>query len=173
MLRCLVIFPCVMAMSWICWLEMEGMQLKKDSFIRKSTCYITPYSTLILSYRLVTHTRAAFEETGIWPHNPSTVFIQQSRNITWFESTLATPTPLSSATWRKPWAANKSAHSAVHLVTHQSPSSVMLKAFIAPLRSSAQAALADKWYGDEMLSTLCSGVKYTTTVTATDCRNHA
>jgi len=74
---------------------MEWMQLRKDSFISKPTCYITLCSTQTLSYRLVTHSRAAaytknnilsaFEATGIWPRNPCKVFILQSRHITQFE----------------------------------------------------------------------------------------
>jgi len=61
-------------MNWIYGFEKEGMQLRKDSFISKPTCYITLYSTLTPSYRLVTHARAAaytknnimsaFEATG-------------------------------------------------------------------------------------------------------------
>jgi hypothetical protein len=72
-------------MSWIYWLEKEGMELRKDGFISKPTCYITLYSTVTLSYRLVIHTRAAvytknnilsaFEATGIWPLNTYKVFI--------------------------------------------------------------------------------------------------
>jgi len=62
-------------MSWIYGLEKEEMQLRKDSFISKSICYITLYCTLILSYRLDICARAAaatknnilsaFEATGI------------------------------------------------------------------------------------------------------------
>jgi len=86
MLGCLVLFCAATAMNWIDWLEKEGMQLRKDSFISKSTCYITLYSTLTLSYSLVTRARAAaytknnilsaFEATGIWPLNPRKVFLR-------------------------------------------------------------------------------------------------
>jgi hypothetical protein len=99
MLGCLVLFPAAIAMSRIYMLEKERMQLRKDSFISKSTCHITLYSTLNHSYRLVTRARAAaytknnilsaFEATGIWPLNPRKVFLRQSRNITRFESSPA------------------------------------------------------------------------------------
>jgi len=79
-------------MSWIYGFEMEGMQLGKDSFMSKPTCYITLYFTLILSYRLVTHATAAvytenniwsaFKATGMWSLNPCNVFIWQLQNIT-------------------------------------------------------------------------------------------
>ena len=127
------------------------MQSRKDSFISKSTCYITLYSILIVSYRLVTCARAAaytknnilsaFEATGIWPLNPCKVIMRQSRNITPFESPPATPTPLRSATPRQPRAVSQLSHSALHLVTHQSPSSLKLKALIAQLARSAQGVL--------------------------------
>jgi len=141
------------------------MQLRKDSFICKSTCYITLYPTLMLSYRLVTRARAAayfkntilsaFEATGIWPLNPRTVIIRQSPNITRYESPPATPTALLSATPRPPRAVSQLAHSALHLVTCQSPSSLKLKALIAQLGRSAQGALGDKEkLGDEILRTL-------------------
>jgi len=96
MLGRLVLFRAATAMNWIYGLEKEGMQLEKDSFISKPTCYITLYSTQTLSYRLVTHARAAaytknnifsaFEVSGIWPLNPHKVFLRNSRNITRFES---------------------------------------------------------------------------------------
>jgi len=134
MLGCLILFPATIAMSWIYRLEKEGMQLNKVSFISKPTCYITLYSTLMLSYRLFTCARAAaytknnilsaFEATGIWPLNPHKVFIRQSRNITRFESPPATPTPLLSGTPRQPRAVIRLARSALHLVTHQSPFSL-------------------------------------------------
>ena len=83
-------------MNWIYGLEKEGMQLWKDRFISKPTCYITLYSTLTPSDRLVTRARAAaytknnilsaFEATGIWPLNPRKVFLRQSRNSIQFES---------------------------------------------------------------------------------------
>jgi hypothetical protein len=168
-------------MNWIYGLEKEGMQLRKDSFISKSTCYITLYSTLTLSYSLVTRARAAaytknnilsaFEATGIWPLNPRKVFLRQSRNITRFESPPATPTPLLSATPRQPRAVSRLARSALHLVTRQSPSSLKLKALVAQLGRSAQGALADKELGDEMLRTLRSGAKDTTVVAAKDRRH--
>jgi hypothetical protein len=157
------------------------MQLRKDSFISKSTCHITLYSTLIHSYRLVTRARAAaytknnilsaFEATGIWPLNLRKVFLRQSRNITRFESSPATPTPFLSATPRQPRAVSRLARSALHLVTHPSPSSLKLKALIAQLGGSAQDALADEELGDEMLRTLCSGAKDTTAVAAKDRRH--
>ena len=86
MLSCLVLCPTAIAMSWIYGLKKEEMQLRKGCFISKPTCYITLYSTLILSYRLVTHARAAaytmsnilsaFEATGIWTLNPRKVFMR-------------------------------------------------------------------------------------------------
>ena len=163
-------------MSWIYGLEKVGMQLRKDSFISKSTCHITLYSTLIHSYRLVTHARAAaytknnilsaFKATGIWPLNPRKVLLRQSPNITRFESPPATPTPFLSATPRQPRAVSRLARSALHLVTHHSPSSLKLKALIAQLGRSAQGALADKEFGDEMLITLPSRAKKTNVVAA-------
>jgi hypothetical protein len=178
----LVLFPAAIGMSWIYRLEKKRMQLRKDSFISKSTCYITLYSTLILSYRLVTHARAAaytknyilsaFEATGICPLNPRRVFIWQSRNITQFESPPATPTPLLSAIPSQPRAVSRLTRSALHLVTHHSASSLKLKALIAQLGRSAQGALADKELGDEMLRTLHSGAKDTTAVGAKDGRHH-
>jgi hypothetical protein len=181
MLGYLVLFSAAIAMSWIYGLEKEGMQLRKDSFISKSTCHITLYSTLIHSYRLVTHIRAAaytknnilsaFEATGIWPRNPHRVFLRQSRNITRFESPPATPTPFLSATRRQPRAVSRLARSALHLVTHQSPSSLKLKAPIVQLGRSAQGALADKELEDEMLRTLRSGAKDPTAVAAKDRRH--
>jgi len=133
-------------------LETEGMQLRKDSFISKSTCYITLYSTLTLSYSLVSRARAAtytknnilsaFEPTGVWPLNPREVFLWQSQNITRFDSLPATPTPLLSATPRQPRAVSLLDHSALHLVTRQSPLSFILKALVAQLERSAQGALA-------------------------------
>jgi hypothetical protein len=75
MLGYLVLLRAATSMNWIYRLEQEGMQFRKDSFISKSTCYITLYSTLTLSYSLVTAARAAaytknnissaFEATGI------------------------------------------------------------------------------------------------------------
>jgi len=154
MLGCLVLFPAAIAISWIYGLEKEGMQLRKDSFISKSTCYITLYSTLMLSYRLVTCARAAaytknnilsaIEATGIWPLDACNVLIRQSRNITSFESLPATPTPLLSATTRQPSAVSQVARSALHRVTCQSPSSLKLNALAAQLGRSALGALADK-----------------------------
>jgi len=178
MLGCLVLFPAAIAMSWICVLEKKGMQLRKNSFISKSTCYITLYSTLMLSYRLVPCARAAaytknnilsaFEATGIWPHIPHKVFIWQLQNITRFESPPATRTPLLSATPRQPRAVSQIAHSALPLVTQHLPSCFKLKAFTAHLGRSHQGAVADEECGDEMLRTLCSGAKDTTPVTAKD-----
>jgi len=132
MLGCLVLFRAATAMNWVYGLEKEEMQLRKNSFISKSTCYITLYSTLTLFYSLVTRARAAaytknnilsaFEATEIWPLNPHKVFLRRSRNITRFESPPATPNPLLSATPRQPRAVSRLARSALHLVTRQSSS---------------------------------------------------
>ena len=165
-------------MNWIYGLEKEEMQLRKDSFISKSTCYITVYSTLTLFYSLVTHARAAaytkinilsaFEATGIWPLNAGMVFLRQSRNFLRFESLPATPTSLHSATPRQPRAVTPIARGALLLVTQQSPFPLKLKALTAQLGRSAQGELADKELADEMLRTLRSGAKDTNVVAAKD-----
>ena len=176
MLGFLVLFRTATAMNWIYGLEKEGMQLRKDSFISKPTCYITLYSTLTLFYRLITHARAAaytrkkilsaFEATGIWPLNPRKVILLQSQIITRFESPPATPTALLSAAPRQSRAVSQLACAALHLVTRQSPSSVKLNAAVAKRGRSAQGALADMQSGDDMLRTLRSGAKDTNDVAA-------
>jgi len=181
MLGCLVLCCAAPVMNWIYWLEMEGMQLKKDSFISKSTCYTTLYSTLNLSYSLVTHARAAaytknnimsaFKGTGIWPLNPGKVFLGQSQNIGRLESLPATPTRLLNATPMQVRTVSWLTCSALHLVTRQSPSSHKLKALVAQLGRSAQGALADQELGDDMLRTLRSGANDTNLVAATE-RSH-
>jgi len=151
MLGCLVLFRAATAMKWIYRLEKKGMQLRKDSFISKSTFYITLYSTLTLSYSLVTPARAvgytknnilsAFEATGIRPRNPHKVFLRQSPNITRFESPLTTLTPLLSVTPRQPRPVSRLALSTLHLVTRQSPSCLQLQALAVQLGWLAQVHL--------------------------------
>jgi hypothetical protein len=178
---CLVLFNAVAVINWIYQLEKEGMQLQKDSFICKSICYITLYSTLTLSYSIVTPARtvaytknnilSAIEATGIWCLNPRKVFLRQSRNISQFESPPVTSTPLLSATPRLPRGVCWLAHSALHLVTRQSPSSLKIKPVVAHRGRSAWGALADMVFGDEILRTFRLRAKNTNLVAAKDCHH--
>ena len=100
--------PATIAMSWTYEIARKGIHSAKDSFISYPTCYITLYSTRILSYRLVTRTStaaytkniipSAFKTVRIWPVHTGKEYIPQSQKITLLECPPATSNPLISLT---------------------------------------------------------------------------
>ena len=139
------------------WVRKGGNAIKKGQYY-KFTCYITLYSTLMLSSRPVPHAAAAaytksnmlcfFEAAGIWDHNARKEFFRQSQNFTWLESLPITPTPLLCATPRWPRAVSRLAHGALHIVTCQSPFPFKLKAHIAQPETLTKCKLAQKTYAN-------------------------
>jgi hypothetical protein len=81
------------------------------------------------------------------------------------------PNSLSAAqteTFYKLRAVSRLAHSALHLVTHRTPSSLLLKSLIGQLGRFALGALADQELGEKMVRFLRFGDKNTTAATAKD-----